>query len=78
LTSGYLNGEQNMGYMKRGGSDHIASTTKSPQFHRPSNYTFHLLNYNRFASFSSVFLDNQLNSITELIDFRCVIKKKDE
>ncbi|CAF5192456.1 unnamed protein product, partial [Rotaria magnacalcarata] len=24
-----------MGYMKRGGSDHIASCTKSPQFHRP-------------------------------------------
>jgi len=35
LTSGYINGEENMGYMKRAG-DHIASHTKSPHFHRPS------------------------------------------
>lgn len=35
LTSGYINGEENMGYMKRAG-DHIASHMKSPQFHRPS------------------------------------------
>ncbi|CAF4984391.1 unnamed protein product, partial [Rotaria magnacalcarata] len=34
LTSGYINGEENMGYMKRAG-DHIASYTKSPHFHRP-------------------------------------------
>lgn len=40
LTSGYLNEEKNMGYMKRGGSDHGPSTSKSPQFHRPSNKTF--------------------------------------
>ena len=31
-----------MGYMKRGGSDHVPSSTKSPQFHRPSNYSFSL------------------------------------
>ena len=37
LTSGYINGEDNMGYMKRAG-DHIASHTKSPHFHRPSKY----------------------------------------
>lgn len=43
LTSGYLNADENMGYMKRGGSDHVPSSTKSPQFHRPSNYTFHLV-----------------------------------
>jgi hypothetical protein len=40
LTSGYINGEENMGYMKRAG-DHIASHTKSPHFHRPSKYLFH-------------------------------------
>jgi hypothetical protein len=39
LTSGYINGEDNMGYMKRAG-DHIASHTKSPHFHRPSKYSF--------------------------------------
>ena len=38
LTSGYINGEENMGYMKRAG-DHIASYTKSPHFHRPSKYS---------------------------------------
>ncbi|CAF3366430.1 unnamed protein product [Rotaria socialis] len=47
LTSGYLNGEENMGYMKRGGSDHIASCTKSPQFHRPVGFS-----YNRTQKFS--------------------------
>ncbi len=39
LTSGYINGEENMGYMKRAG-DHIASYTKSPHFHRPSKHSF--------------------------------------
>jgi hypothetical protein len=39
LTSGYINGEENMGYMKRAG-DHIASYTKSPHFHRPSKQSF--------------------------------------
>ncbi|CAF1098437.1 unnamed protein product [Rotaria sordida] len=47
LTSGYLNGEENMGYMKRGGGDHIASCTKSPQFHRPVGFS-----YNRTQTFT--------------------------
>jgi len=47
LTSGYLNGEENMGYMKRAGSDHIVSCTKSPQFHRPIGFS-----YNRTQTFS--------------------------
>ncbi|CAF0795013.1 unnamed protein product [Rotaria sp. Silwood1] len=47
LTSGYLNGEENMGYMKRGGGDHIASFTKSPQFHRPVGFS-----YNRTQTFT--------------------------
>ncbi|CAF4168976.1 unnamed protein product [Rotaria sp. Silwood2] len=47
LTSGYLNGEENMGYMKRGGGDHIASSTKSPQFHRPVGFS-----YNRTQTFT--------------------------
>jgi hypothetical protein len=46
LTSGYINGEENMGYMKRAG-DHIASHTKSPHFHRPIGFS-----YNRTQAFS--------------------------
>ncbi|CAF1311577.1 unnamed protein product [Rotaria magnacalcarata] len=46
LTSGYINGEENMGYMKRAG-DHIASYTKSPHFHRPMGFS-----YNRTQTFS--------------------------
>lgn len=46
LTSGYINGEENMGYMKRAG-DHIASHMKSPQFHRPIGFS-----YNRTQTFT--------------------------
>lgn len=46
LTSGYINAEENMGYMKRAG-DHIASHTKSPHFHRPIGFS-----YNRTQTFS--------------------------
>jgi hypothetical protein len=47
LTSGYLNEEENMGYMKRGSGDHIAACTKSPQFHRPIGFS-----YNRTQKFT--------------------------
>ncbi|CAF1193090.1 unnamed protein product [Rotaria sordida] len=46
LTSGYINCEENMGYMKRPG-DHIASYTKSPHFHRPIGFS-----YNRTQTFT--------------------------
>ncbi|CAF2880656.1 unnamed protein product [Rotaria sp. Silwood2] len=46
LTSGYINGEENMGYMKRAG-DHIGSYTKSPHFHRPIGFS-----YNRTQTFT--------------------------
>lgn len=47
LTSGYLNEKENMGYMKRGTGDHIASSSKSPQFHRPIGFS-----YNRTQTFT--------------------------
>ncbi|CAF1226097.1 unnamed protein product [Adineta steineri] len=47
LTSGYLNGEENMGYMKRSGQDHKISCTKSLQFHQPIGFS-----YNRTQTFT--------------------------
>ncbi|CAF1367956.1 unnamed protein product [Adineta ricciae] len=47
LTSGYLNGEENMGYMKRAGQDHKVSHTKSLQFHQPIGFS-----YNRPQTFT--------------------------
>ncbi|CAF0958373.1 unnamed protein product [Didymodactylos carnosus] len=44
LTSGYINGEENMGYLRRG-VDH--KTPQSPHFHRPIGFS-----YNRSQAFS--------------------------
>lgn len=68
LTSGYLNNEKNLGYLKRANANQIASSTRSSQFHRPIGFSYN----NRT---STLFSNQQKKGMKALVTGQTKLRK---